>query len=29
MMNFMDKGWSMSCKDNLIAAGFDEGCVVI
>lgn len=27
--NFMQKGWSLSCKDNLIAAAYDEGCVVM
>lgn len=28
-VNFMNKGWTLSSKDNLIAAGYDEGCVVI
>ena len=28
-INFMNKGWSLSTKDNLIASGFDEGCVVV
>ena len=29
MMNFMDKGWNLSTKGALVAAGYDEGCVVI
>jgi coatomer subunit beta' len=29
VVNFMNKGWSLSAKDNLIAAGFDEGAVVL
>ncbi|MCA6493463.1 MAG: hypothetical protein IM572_12400, partial [Chitinophagaceae bacterium] len=28
-INFMNKGWSLSAKENLIAAGFDEGAVVL
>ena len=28
-VNFMNKGWSLSAKENLIAAGFDEGAVVL
>jgi coatomer subunit beta' len=27
--NFMNKGWSLSTKDNLVAAAYDEGCVVM
>lgn len=29
IVNFMNKGWSLSSKNNLIAAAYDEGCVVI
>lgn len=29
VVNFMNKGWSLSTKNNLISAGYDEGCVVI
>lgn len=25
----MNKGWSLDSKKNLIAAAYDEGCVVI
>ena len=28
-VNFMNKGWSLSARDNLLAAGFDEGAVVL
>lgn len=26
--NFMNKGWSLTTKQNLIGAAYDEGCVV-
>ena len=29
IMNFMDKGWDLATSNNLIAASYDEGCVVI
>ena len=29
VVNFMNKGWSLSTKDNLIAAGYDEGAMVL
>lgn len=29
MVNFMNKGWSLSAKNNVLAAGYDEGCVVV
>ena len=29
IMNFMDKGWSLDTKNNMVAAAFDEGCVLI
>lgn len=29
LVNFMNKGWSLSSKNNLIAAAYDEGCVVV
>ena len=29
IINFMNKGWSLSQKDNLIAIAYDEGCVVV
>ncbi len=28
IINFMNKGWSLSTKQNLMASCFDEGCVV-
>lgn len=28
-VNFMNKGWSLDSKKNLVAAAYDEGCVVI
>lgn len=27
--NFMNKGWSLSCRGNLVSAAYDEGCVVM
>lgn len=29
MSNFMNKGWSLSSRDNLVAVAYDEGCVVV
>jgi coatomer subunit beta' len=29
IMNFMNKGWALCGKNSLVAAGYDEGCVVI
>lgn len=29
VVNFMNKGWSLTAKNNLIGAAYDEGCVVI
>lgn len=29
MVNFMNKGWSIDAKNNIMAAGYDEGCVVV
>lgn len=29
VVNFMNKGWSLSAKGNLLAAAYDEGCVVL
>lgn len=29
IVNFMNKGWSLTVKQNLLAAAYDEGCVVI
>lgn len=29
IVNFMNKGWSLTTKQNLVAAAYDEGCVVI
>ncbi len=29
VINFMNKGWSLSIKNNYQALGYDEGCVVL
>lgn len=29
LVHFMNKGWSIAAKGNLLAAGYDEGCIAI
>ena len=29
LVHFMNKGWSLATKGNLLAAGYDEGCIAV